>query len=82
MAPLFDGIGLCKTCGYCRVIKNDRGNPFYLCRLAASDPRFAKYPRLPVLRCDGYVPCADKSEPAPDPQTNNLPPTEFERSQK
>jgi hypothetical protein len=23
-------------------------------RLSATDPRFSKYPRLPVLHCDGY----------------------------
>jgi hypothetical protein len=27
---------------------------FFLCRLSATDPRFPKYPRLPVLRCDGF----------------------------
>jgi len=64
MELLLDRIGLCKNCGYCREIKNDRGNAFYLCQLAASDDRFAKYPRLPVLRCAGYIPLADKSEPA------------------
>jgi len=66
MALLYDRIGLCKTCGYCRVIKNDHGSTFYLCRLAESDARFPKYPRLPVLQCDGYVPRADESEPAPN----------------
>jgi hypothetical protein len=66
MALRSDNIGLCKNCGYHRVIKNDRGNTFYLCRLAESDARFPKYPRLPVLQCEGYVPRADKSEPAPD----------------
>jgi len=27
---------------------------FLLCRLASTDPRFAKYPTLPVLSCSGY----------------------------
>jgi hypothetical protein len=25
-----------------------------LCQLSLSDPRFTKYPRLPVLSCKGY----------------------------
>jgi hypothetical protein len=25
-----------------------------MCQLAETDPRFAKYPRLPVIRCAGY----------------------------
>jgi hypothetical protein len=66
MTLLSDRIGLCKTCGHHRKIKNARGSLFYLCALAASDPRFPKYPRLPVWQCDGYVPRANKSEPAPN----------------
>jgi hypothetical protein len=27
---------------------------FSLCRLSKVDPRFPKYPRLPVLECTGY----------------------------
>jgi hypothetical protein len=29
---------------------------FWLCARSADDPRFAKYPRLPVLRCPGFEP--------------------------
>jgi hypothetical protein len=25
-----------------------------MCLLSRSDPRFPKYPRVPVLACDGY----------------------------
>jgi len=49
-----DKIGLCQSCSNVRVIKNERGSVFYLCRLSESDLRFQKYPRLPVLSCDGY----------------------------
>jgi hypothetical protein len=31
-----------------------RGSTFWLCGLSATDPRFAKYPRLPVARCAGF----------------------------
>jgi hypothetical protein len=36
------------------TITSSKGSSFVLCRLAATDPRFAKYPRLPVVTCDGY----------------------------
>lgn len=46
--------GLCDTCRHLRRITSDRGSVFYQCRLAWVDPRFARYPRLPVLACEGY----------------------------
>ena len=46
--------GLCGSCVNARVIENRSGSTFYLCELAKTDPRFRKYPLLPVLRCDGY----------------------------
>ena len=27
-----------------------------MCGLSTTDPRFPKYPALPVLRCSGYAP--------------------------
>lgn len=47
-------VGLCFDCEHARIIRSDRGSIFYLCRLSATDQRFAKYPRLPVLSCSGY----------------------------
>jgi hypothetical protein len=35
-------------------VDSARGSSFVLCALAAEDPRFPKYPRLPVIRCAGY----------------------------
>ena len=46
-------VGLCATCRHARRVPATHAT-YWLCRLAASDPRFEKYPRLPVLRCDGY----------------------------
>ena len=46
--------GLCADCIHARVIRSDRNSVFYLCELSLSDPRFEKYPRLPVLSCAGY----------------------------
>jgi len=50
----FDTVGLCRTCRHVKVIESTRGSTFYLCRLSETDPRFPKYPRLPVVRCTGY----------------------------
>ena len=47
--------GLCATCVHCRVVRTRR-SAFYLCQRSFTDPRFPKYPRLPVLRCIGHEP--------------------------
>lgn len=52
-APL---IGLCADCAHSRRVTTRRGSVFWLCRRSEEDPRFAKYPSLPVLSCAGYVP--------------------------
>ena len=46
--------GLCADCCHMQRVESARGSIFYLCRLSATDPEFAKYPRLPMLRCPGY----------------------------
>jgi hypothetical protein len=48
--------GLCAECSNARTISSDRGSVFIMCQLAATDPNFPKYPRLPVLFCAGYSP--------------------------
>jgi len=35
-------------------VTSGRGSTFWQCGRAASDRRFARYPRLPVTRCDGF----------------------------
>jgi len=52
-------IGLCAWCQHARVVRNDRGSEFFLCRLSESDPRFPRYPRLPVVSCAGHLPAQD-----------------------
>ncbi len=47
-------IGLCEDCANAKIVRSDRDSVFYQCRLSAADPRFPKYPRLPVLSCSGY----------------------------
>jgi hypothetical protein len=47
--------GLCDSCRHQQVVRNTRGSVFSLCRRSRTEPdRFPRYPRLPVLRCDGY----------------------------
>ncbi len=50
-----DRVGLCRSCRHARQVPTTRAL-YWLCQLAAHDPRFEKYPRLPVLQCAGYEP--------------------------
>lgn len=54
--PNVTGAGLCDGCRHQRVVRNTRGSAFSLCELSKVDERFAKYPRVPVLECPGFVP--------------------------
>jgi hypothetical protein len=66
---LHDPIGLCAACCHARVIHSSHDSKFYLCRLAETDPRFARYPRLPVLRCAGYEPAEEAENSSSHPKT-------------
>jgi len=46
--------GLCGTCQHARVIPSDRGHRFIRCSLSDVDPRYARYPPLPMAHCQGY----------------------------
>ena len=46
--------GLCDSCRHQNLIDNTRVSLFSLCELSKTDPRFPKYPRVPVTACDGY----------------------------
>lgn len=48
--------GLCPVCVHVQRVESARGSLFLRCKLAASDPRFPKYPAQPVLRCPGHAP--------------------------
>lgn len=45
--------GLCADCAHRRLLASTR-SVFLRCGLAADDPRFPRYPRLPVVACTGY----------------------------
>ncbi len=53
MSGRFDP-GLCGSCRLARLVTSDRGTVFWRCGLADADPRYAKYPRLPVMACEGW----------------------------
>jgi hypothetical protein len=70
VASLFDEIilmtmtarvGLCASCLQARTITSGKGATFWLCGKSKTDPRFPKYPVLPVLECSGYEPGSDKT---------------------
>ena len=47
--------GLCATCRHAMLRPTRRGTTYLRCGLASIDGRFPKYPRLPVLTCEGYA---------------------------
>lgn len=48
-------IGLCAKCEFAKIIENDRGSQFIFCQKSQQDASFSKYPRLPVIQCEGFV---------------------------
>lgn len=58
------GTGLCSGCRWMRLVRNRLGSGFVLCRRGLEDPGFAKYPRLPVLKCRGFEPGLEDPERA------------------
>lgn len=61
-----DDVGLCAECRWMRTVATRRGSTFYRCLRADTDPRFTRYPPLPVRACPGYEPAAP-----PDYLANN-----------
>jgi hypothetical protein len=58
-------VGLCARCRHARRVPTPR-SVFWLCQRAATDPRFERYPRLPVQSCPGFeagVPGSGEAEP-------------------
>ena len=48
--------GLCGVCRHSRVIETRTGSVFRLCERSKTDPRYPRYPPLPVFRCPGFEP--------------------------
>jgi predicted CoA-binding protein len=53
LLPPPDAVGLCRDCRHARQVPTS-GAHYWLCRRSASDPSFAKYPRLPMRACRGF----------------------------
>ncbi|MBI1877608.1 MAG: hypothetical protein HYR94_05150 [Chloroflexi bacterium] len=54
--------GLCAACRHVKVIQSAKGSFFIMCGRAKTDPRFSKYPILPVLQCSGYEQQSEENE--------------------
>lgn len=48
------GFGLCDACAWQRLVRTGRGSVFTMCLRHRDDPRFMKYPPVPVGRCPGF----------------------------
>ena len=49
-------VGLCLRCRHVRVVHSHANHDYYRCQRYDDDGRYARYPRLPMRRCDGYDP--------------------------
>jgi hypothetical protein len=52
--------GLCATCTHAHSIASSKGTTFIRCNLSFTDPRFPRYPTLPILTCSGYTPAESR----------------------
>lgn len=69
MDPVEARVGLCATCRFSRVVPGAR-SMFYLCERSLTDPRFRRYPPLPVIACSGYDRAAE--DPLPPEKHSKL----------
>ncbi len=53
LARLSASPGLCGTCKHLELLASKR-SVFARCGLAEKDPRYLKYPPLPVVACPGW----------------------------
>ncbi len=60
LAEAQERAGLCASCRHARVTHNHRGHDFWRCGRSDVDPRFARYPRMPVRRCAGHAEAASE----------------------
>lgn len=48
-------VGLCGSCAHAKRLTTKGGGAVFQCGRAADDPRFARYPRLPMVACAGHL---------------------------
>jgi len=60
--------GLCPTCRFVRLVPSVRNATYYRCGRSDDDPRYSRFPRLPVVSCPGYErrPIEPREETPPD----------------
>jgi hypothetical protein len=58
--------GLCEGCRWAHAVRTPR-SLFWLCGRSREDSRYERYPRLPVVRCEGFEPLPPGEAPAEGP---------------
>jgi hypothetical protein len=56
--------GLCGNCAHAQTLDSKTGSRFLFCLRARQDPRYAKYPPVPVFACAGFEPRAGREDGA------------------
>ena len=56
-----DPNGLCAHCAHARQVPTPL-RVYWMCERSLTDPRYEKYPRLPVIACEGFE---ESEEPEP-----------------
>ena len=59
-------MGLCLDCRHARVVRSRTDRNYYRCGRSDHDARYPKYPRLPVMSCEGHdavEPVGDETDP-------------------
>jgi hypothetical protein len=46
--------GLCRACQHAKLNETRRGTTYLRCTRAEWDSRLPRYPRLPVVECEGF----------------------------
>lgn len=59
--------GSCSRCRWQTLVTSGRGSTFSLCEKSKADPRFARYPQVPVASCPGFEPRPAGGTGAPPP---------------
>ena len=48
-------VGQCERCAHAHRVTSSRGSVFWRCRVHDEDPRWPKYPPLPVVGCPRFT---------------------------
>jgi hypothetical protein len=65
-------VGLCFRCIHARIVRTPR-SVFWRCARAEWDPRFERYPRLPVVACIGFEPGPRPEDEPGEPPSSSEP---------